>query len=157
MLGRRVNRRDCGPPNRRARGMLWGQPDWPGGAVWGVCVGGATRGRVGSRRGTTRSARIRCRRPRRSCEGRPCPPSSARRGGRWRRGGGGGASLLVFTRVAQTDTTKNLHGRGDCGYQRRLGELWSAVAARTRPCLRQARDGLPSSSQDVRRFVNSAR
>ena len=50
---------------------------------------GATRGRVGSRRGITRSAR--CRRPRRSCAGRPCPPSSARRGSRWRGGGGGGA------------------------------------------------------------------
>ena len=54
-----------------------------------MCVWGATRGRVGSRRGITRSAR--CRRPRRSCAGRPCPPSSARRGSRWRGGGGGGA------------------------------------------------------------------
>ena len=45
-----------------------------------MCVGGATRGRVGSRRGITRSAR--CRRPRRSCAGRPCPPSSARPGSR---------------------------------------------------------------------------
>merc|ERR1711938_173376 len=53
-----------------------------------MCVWGATRGRVGSRRGITRSAR--CRRPRRSCAGRPCPPSSARRGSRWRGGGGGG-------------------------------------------------------------------
>ncbi len=79
-----------GPPNRRARGMLWGagpQIDGLGvccgdnrtsrGVRCGVCVGGATRGRVGSRRGITRSAR--CRRPRRSCAGRPCPPSSARR------------------------------------------------------------------------------
>ena len=75
-----------------------------------MCVCGATRGRVGSRRGITRSAR--CRRPRRSCAGRPCPPSSARRGSsqqvergwrrrrRWRarscRGRGGGCAFTAW-------------------------------------------------------------